>query len=182
MLTTESSFFLRSDQHLVALKIMRILTVLIASVLLPTTAITLSNQSSAKIIHLPIISETLQLTSNIIVESDGAAINRVHLTLANVAKKTVVPLNQVSLSVRYRDAQQQIGTLPWSWELQGNHNGDRVLDYGERVQISVDLQDALATPLTTNQPFVLEFKPARGAILTVYRTTPQLLTSLIDLQ
>lgn len=183
MFKVEAAFFIGRDQKCLTTRTATgILLLFIILLMSPTLIIFASNQPSVKISHLPIINENLRLTSNIIAESDGKTIDTISLTVTNVAHKNGVPLDPSLLTVRFRDAEQQIEMLPWSWELQGSHNGDRTLDYGEHVQLKIYLQGTLLTPLTANHPFVVEFKPAHGAILSIYRTTPPILTSLIDLQ
>lgn len=138
--------------------------------------------ASVPVTHLPIVNETLQLTSHVIVRSNQHAVETIHLTLTNVSTHRAVPVTPEFLQILYRDAHQQIEAVPWTWQFLGEHNHNDLLEAGEHLQLDVDVKQALQTPLGANHAFVLEIQPQTSAILSIHRTTPLQLSALMDLQ
>ena len=63
--------------------------------------------------------------------------------------------------------------LFWSAVFLGVDDEDGLLEVGERAEITVFLQGlADGTPLTNDEIFSLELKPAQGSALTLRRITP----------
>ena len=101
------------------------------------------------------------------------------------------------LQISFMDQNVTIQDCAWTLEWIGNHNGDNMLDYGEKVVISVWLHafDGAdwgppatessvflgANYVDTGHTFCLELKPANGAILSVIRTTPDFLFNVVDM-
>lgn len=140
------------------------------------------NLSSTPVTHLPIVNETLQLTSHVIVKGNQQAVETIQVTLTNVSTQRAVPVAPEFLQLRYRDAQQQIEAVPWTWQFLGEHNHNDLLEAGEHLQLDVDVTRALQTPLGANHTFLLEIQPQASAILRIQRTTPPQLSLLTDLQ
>jgi archaellin len=75
--------------------------------------------------------------------------------------------------VSYYDRNQSTRDLFWSAVFLGVDDEDGLLEVGERAEITVFLQGlADGTPLTNDEIFSLELKPAQGSALTLRRITP----------
>ena len=101
------------------------------------------------------------------------------------------------LQISFMDQNVTIQDCAWTVEWIGNHNGDNMLDYGEKVVISVWLHafDGAdwgppatesssflgANYVDTGHTFCLEVKPANGATLSIQRTTPDFLFNVVDM-
>jgi len=107
-------------------------------------------------------------------------------------------------SIVYIDDNQILQNVPWSVSFMGDDNGDNMLDEGEKAEIQVWLLNrttgtavtsnssvnymasggltASGTLLTPNDQFTLEVQPADGAVLTVRRTLPAALDSVVNLR
>jgi flagellin-like protein len=84
------------------------------------------------------------------------------------------------LVVNYNDASLHIADIVWTGEFVGNTNGDDMLDPGEKIQITVDLE-AVTSKVGVNQQFTLELKTPKGAILSFQRTMPARLYGIDNL-
>ena len=112
--------------------------------------------------------------------------------------------------ISYIDKNQFLADVPWSISWVGNSNSDDLLEEGEKAEISVWLLlrdntfaatanngvDYYATAdangargllstdtfLTTNDQFTIEVKPESGAVLTIQRTAPPRLDTIMDLK
>ncbi len=102
------------------------------------------------------------------------------------------------LQIGFIDQEMTIADCAWTVKWIGNHNGDNMLDYGEKAVISIWLHDydgvnwgPEATEkrpflgqhfVDTGHTFTLEVKPAGGAILAIQRTTPDFLFTVVSLE
>jgi len=113
--------------------------------------------------------------------------------------------------VSYVDQNQFLADVPWSVSWIGNNNSDNLLEEGEKAEITVwllqrdntvtnptdssgvtyysgaDANGARGmlssdTAITTNDQFTVEMKPESGAVLTVQRTAPSRLDTIMDLK
>lgn len=87
------------------------------------------------------------------------------------------------LVISYFDRNQLVRDLHWSAVFLGADNGDRSLDPGEQAEITVflaALEDA--TPLTGDEVFSLELKPALGSVVTLRRKTPLIIDRVITFE
>jgi flagellin FlaB len=113
--------------------------------------------------------------------------------------------------VSFTDKNQFIADVPWSIAWIGNNNSDNLLEAGEKAEITVWLlrRDNGVTNATdnngvdyyasadangargllstdtivgTNDQFTLEIKPESGAVLTINRTLPSRLNTVMDLR
>ncbi len=113
--------------------------------------------------------------------------------------------------VSFVDQNQFLADVPWSVSWVGNNNSDSLLEEGEKAEISVWLlrRDADVTNATdnngidyyasadangsrgllstdtivgTNDQFTIEMKPESGAVLTIQRTAPSRLDTVMDLK
>lgn len=89
----------------------------------------------------------------------------------------------------YIDKYQRVDDLYWTKTELGDGDGDDLLEPGERFQIDVcgstaetdGLEAALTTALGTDTEFSIEIKPPNGAALTIERTTPSVIDSVMNL-
>jgi len=112
--------------------------------------------------------------------------------------------------VSYTDKNQFLPDVPWTVSWIGNNNSDNLLEAGEKAEISVWVlerntgtaigsadsvgQYAAAdangssgiletgTLIGTNDQFTIEVKPESGAVLTIQRTAPSRLDTVMDLK
>ena len=112
--------------------------------------------------------------------------------------------------VSYTDKSQYLSDVPWSIDWVGNSNSDSLLEEGEKAEITIWLleritataigsNDSVGTYFTadvngstgitdsgtligTNDKFTIEVKPESGAVLTVQRTAPSRLDTVMDLK
>jgi len=90
--------------------------------------------------------------------------------------------------INYLDSTQAKDNLYWSITKVGNDDGDSLLENGEKFQVTVggsagnNLTDALTTDLSVNKKFSLVILTPAGAVLTIERTTPAYIDSIINLR
>lgn len=92
------------------------------------------------------------------------------------------PDGEHTLVISYYDRNQLVRDLYWSVDFLGADDGDSLLEDGERAEITI-LLAALddATPLTTNESFSIEIKPAQGNVLDLRRKTPRAIDRVMTL-
>ncbi len=93
--------------------------------------------------------------------------------------------------INYIDQDQNVKNLYWTVTKMGNDDGDNLLEVNEKFQVTVgasvvgegggNLVDALSTDLTVNKTFDLEVVTPAGAVLTVERTTPAYIDTIMNL-
>ena len=112
--------------------------------------------------------------------------------------------------ITYTDLNQHLSDVPWSINWLGYSNGDNILDPGEKAELTVWLFDRLnavssadsdssiglmdgaspggaggmastSTALGVNDEFTIEVQPPSGAVVTIQRTLPGRLTTVVDL-
>ncbi len=118
----------------------------------------------------------------------------------------------VATIISYSDELQRLANVPWSATFIGDHNGDNLLEEGEKAEVTVWLLDrdnavavtandsALFTDgdtgngggagglestnslITKSRRFVIEMTPAMGAPLTMQRTLPPGLRQVMNLR
>jgi len=88
--------------------------------------------------------------------------------------------------ISYVDLHQHVADLAWTWLPIGAHDGDNLLEAGEKFQITIPgLAAALGTgahQLRADRTFTIEVKPPVGAVLTLERTIPAVIDSIMDLR
>ena len=128
-------------------------------------------------------------------DTDGAASDPD--IVANAEYKTVVS---------YIDQNQYRADVPWTVDWVGNNNADSLLEEGEKAEITVWLLERATgvanatdtngvggwgtvggilesgTYIGTNDQFTIEVKPESGAVLTIQRTSPSRLDTVMDLK
>ena len=122
--------------------------------------------------------------------------------VSNAENKTVIS---------FTDKNQHLPDVPWTLDWVGNNNGDSLLEEGEKAEITVWLLErntgtaisaddgvgeyaavdangasgilqASGTLIGTNDQFTIEVKPESGAVLTIQRTSPPRLDTIMDLK
>jgi flagellin FlaB len=94
--------------------------------------------------------------------------------------------------INYIDQNQNVKNLYWTVTKMGNDDGDNLLEVNEKFQITIggdtvgsgagNLVDALSvSPLTVNKTFDLEVVTPAGAVLTVERTIPAYIDTIMNL-
>jgi flagellin FlaB len=112
---------------------------------------------------------------------------------------TTSGLNHVTL-VSYNDDSQFISDAAWTVSFVGKSNGDYLLDSEEKAVITVWLVnydgssyslgsgssdpwiDSAGNLLSTYEDFTIEVKPPEGSTLSIARTTPARLDTVMDLK
>ncbi len=126
---------------------------------------------------------SLELRGSVVANTDGTTVNTIVFNVANAAGGEPVDLDPNATNnkmvVDYRDANQNKTNLAWTvnW-LVGN--SDNLLSEGELAEIDLDLT-SLSPTLGANQAFTIEVKPPLGGTMTIARTTPAGLDTVIDL-
>ncbi len=144
-----------------------------------------------------IAGEPVDLTAPYVQGDDGTDPDIVN----NAEYKTVIS---------YIDKNQYLSDVPWTLDWVGNDNGDSLLEEGEKAEITVWLLErntgtAIGTDdsvgeystedvngssgileggtlIGTNDRFTIELKPESGAVLTIQRTAPPRLDTVMDLK
>jgi flagellin FlaB len=118
----------------------------------------------------------------------------------------------VATIISYSDELQRLPNIPWSAQFIGDHNGDNLLEEGEKAEVTIwllDRDNAVAATasnsalymdtstangggvggltssnslVTKSRRFVVEMTPAQGAPLTVQRTLPPGLRQVMNLR
>jgi flagellin FlaB len=84
--------------------------------------------------------------------------------------------------INYIDKDQNVKNLYWTVTKLGNDNGNNLLEINEKFQVNVtDLSSALTTPLGVNKTFDLEVVTPAGAVLTIERTTPAWIDTIMNM-
>ena len=79
-----------------------------------------------------------------------------------------------------------LNNVKWSTEAIGTDDGDNLLEVGEQFEVTIDTTDlgdglSLTDTIDANDNFSLQFKPSLGSTITVKRTMPPQLDSIMDL-
>jgi archaellin len=90
--------------------------------------------------------------------------------------------------INYHDQTQTVDDLYWTISKLGNADTDDLLEANERFEITIggaggvgDLEDALTTALTVKTTFNIEILTPSGATLTIERTTPAWIDTIVNL-
>ena len=85
--------------------------------------------------------------------------------------------------VSYNDDVQLKSDMYWTKNFVGADDGDDLMEEGERVEITINLLGLdQATPLLKSTQFTLEIKPASGSVLVIQRTTPDQISTVMNLK
>jgi len=94
--------------------------------------------------------------------------------------------------INYIDDDQTVNNLYWTVTKLGNDSGDYLLSSGEKYEIIIggtdnttapgNLVNALIPDLTVNKTFSLQLVTPAGAVLTIERTTPAYIDTVMNLR
>ncbi|MBI4220741.1 MAG: hypothetical protein HY682_11390 [Chloroflexi bacterium] len=109
--------------------------------------------------------------------------------------------------VQYQDAKQFLSDIPWTVAWVGDNDSDNLLEDNEKAEVTVWMlqrENGVADPtssggisifasggkgitatssvLSTNSKFTIQVKPAQGSVLTMERTTPPQIDTVMDLR
>jgi len=91
--------------------------------------------------------------------------------------------NRCIISLTTADA--YYNNVKWSVQKIGNADGDNLLEAGEQFEITLDLTglgDGFADPaIGVNDWFNIQVKPTQGSTMTIQRTLPAGLDSIMDM-
>ncbi len=136
---------------------------------------------------------SLELRGSVVaLSTDGTSVDSIVFDIANAAGGEPVNLDPSAqnnkMVIDYRDASNDVVNIGWAvkWLVPDEDKvtpaPDSLLSEGELAEITVDLSGSvLATPLGPNEPFTIEVKPPLGGTMTIARTTPAGLDSVVDL-
>ena len=92
-----------------------------------------------------------------------------------------VDLSAEGASVAYLDDFRAFDIPQGQWSAVWRRGNGPILDRSEIVEIRVSLR-SLYPPLGTRTAFAIRINPVRGSVLTVRRTTPSKIASIMDLK
>jgi flagellin FlaB len=94
--------------------------------------------------------------------------------------------------INYSDSSQTVDNLFWSVTKMGSDDGDYMLEPGEKFQITLGSQNsttgagnlinALDPDLGVNKTFTLVILTPAGAVITIERTTPPYINTIVNLR
>jgi flagellin FlaB len=94
--------------------------------------------------------------------------------------------------INYFDQNQAVNNLYWTVTKMGSDDGDSVLDPGEKFQITIggnsstvgagNLINALTPDLSINKTFSITIMTPAGAVITLERTTPPYIDTIMNLR
>ena len=77
------------------------------------------------------------------------------------------------LIVTYTDPKQLVSDMYWSTSFVGTNDSDDILEVGEKAELTLQLEGLTQLdPLTKDEKFSIEVKPADSSVLVVQRTMP----------
>jgi archaellin len=129
-------------------------------------------------------SATLALRGSIIAESTTtlAYVERIRFQIATATRgDAAIDMSTSSALVSYVDEDQSVNMSGTDWTPSWLIGTGTVLDQNERVEVTVTLS-GLSPRLDASKEFTVRVKPAKGAVLTISRTTPAELTLAFELK
>ena len=130
---------------------------------------------------------TLEVKGNVVADTDGTNIDTIYLTLGMASTNGSIDFTDTAAGknvvvISYSDSKQQVAAMDFV-SARVNHTSvtDFVLSQGDLIQIAIDMT-GLDTLLAANTTFTIEVKPPDGAVLTVQRTVPAKLDTVVNLQ
>jgi len=111
--------------------------------------------------------EAVDLSTTTDADSDGL--------LSDEATKSHV------LSVSYVDKNQRVNDITWSKTQMGKGDSDNLLEPGEKMQITVQLEALSPMPVAYTE-MTLHVKPNKGSTLVVERTVPSVVDAYMDMK
>jgi archaeal flagellin FlaB len=126
--------------------------------------------------------------------TDSTNVSKIFFTVKNAIAGTPVDLTACdgtstagnNCVISLTTSKDYFNNVKWTKTAVGANDGDNLLEPGEMFEISVNLVDLgvagpLSENLTANKTFSLQVKPAVGPSVTVQRTLPASISSVMDL-
>lgn len=125
---------------------------------------------------------SLELRGSVIANTDGTSVQNIVFDVANAAGGEPVDLDPAATSnkmvIDYRDSTQNAVNATWSVNWLVGDPSSNLLTEGKLAEVSLDVSGYSLGP---NQPFTIEVKPPLGGTMTIARTTPAGLDTVVDL-
>ena len=127
---------------------------------------------------------SMELKGSVIAtSSDNSTVDSIKFVVANaIAGKpidlTAPPDNKTIIA--YSDTDTYKNNVAWTVNFIGSNDGDILLEKGEQAEITVDVASGNIT-LEANDVFCLQVKPPHGSVLTIERTIPANIDTIMDL-
>lgn len=154
----------------------------------------LSTQRTKQAVHagLAETSNVLLLKGSVLALMSGGYVTTAYLSLGVLPGGEGVDFTDTSgglntVVISFSDSYQQYPSLNWTLTKMSTLNTDNILDPSELFQLTVDLTVVNAgaandaEKLGANHRFSMEVKPPSGAVLTITRTIPARVSSLVNL-
>jgi flagellin FlaB len=138
----------------------------------------------------------MELSGSVIVYADNVSqsVTKILFTLRNAADGSPMdlapcdgtPTAQNQCVISFLTASDYINNVKWTLQALGENTSGTLLKPGEQYELTIDLNDlgtgkTLSENITANQSFNIQVKPAMGSTLTIQRTLPPGLDSIMDL-
>lgn len=117
----------------------------------------------------------------IVALTEGNDIVQFNVRLALADDMDPVQIAQDTLAVDYRDYQQRADQIAWAFQFVEEHDNDTLLESGELVEIQIPVKDKLTKKLSSGDEFVIDIKPDASPILTIHKTLPAQLNTIVNL-
>jgi archaeal flagellin FlaB len=135
---------------------------------------------------------TIEVKGNLYGAMSNSVLTSVTFTIATTTGGELIDFTPPSTNttskviISYNDAYQMFPSLNWTLAKLNSTNSDNILDTNELFQITVDLTAVSANVTDEQKPrpyhkFNLEVKPPVGAVLSMERTIPARVDSVINL-
>jgi archaellin len=139
----------------------------------------------------------MEVSGSVIVESDNTDAVTILFSVRNAIAGAPIDMtpndgatansNRCILSLT--TAQAYFNNIPWKCAPIGTNDNDNLLEPGEQMQVTIDLTGAWTSSETTgewvpigiNDWFNVQVKPTQGSTMTIQRTLPAGLDSIMDL-
>ena len=145
----------------------------------------LSTASSTKI-NIDDIEAQGQITSVVILVANSVKGEPIDLTEPSDSDDNGIADSEDKrhqLLVSYNDDVQLKSDLYWTKAFVGADDSDDLLEQGERVELTISLKGLdQATPLAKSKRFTLEIRPSEGSVLVIHGTTPDQISTVMNLR
>jgi archaellin len=139
----------------------------------------------------------MEVSGSVIVESDNTDAVTIIFSVRNAIAGAPIDMtpndgatansNRCILSLT--TAQAYFNNIPWKCAPIGTNDNDNLLEPGEQMQVTIDLTGAWTAgettgewvPIGINDWFNVQVKPTQGSTMTIQRTLPAGLDSIMDL-
>lgn len=115
---------------------------------------------------------------SMIAHIENNEIGQFKVTLGLVDGMEPIQFTQETLTIDFRDHQQYIEQIDWTYKFIDEHNNNSILEIGELVEIQIPVKDNLKQGLFAGEEFVIDVKPYNSPILTIHKTIPKQLNRL----